>query len=512
MERSRNKQLAINLAASIIGFVVNIGISFFLTPFIVKSLGAAAFGFVGLSNNIITYTQLVTVALNSMASRYITIKYVEGDTVSANKYFSSVFYSNLLLVAIIGIFLSICIAYLEFVLDVPQELLFDVKLLLSLLSLNYIISLLTNVYSIATFVKNRLDLSSIRTIVSNIFRAIILYLCFALLTPHIWYIGLVGFLVTIYISYTNYKFTRVLTPELVIRKALFEWKKVQELVSSGIWNAISQLGTIIGQGLDLLIANLFIGATAMGVFSISRQIPFYIIAMSGTLASVFAPSLTQLYASKDYEVMNNEISKSIRINGFFIIPPLSFILVFGTDFFSLWIPSQDSQLLHFLTILCGLELVISLPMEILWSVFMVTNKLKVSTLFMLFNHILTFIIVILGVCMFKDTTIQLVILASTRTILGVIRSITFLPIYGASCIKVAPTLFYMSIGKVLLAFLIIVIIILGIRALFIIDTWLLLGTSAIMCFIISTCVFYGIVFTINDRKYAYAKLKKIHLS
>ena len=82
-EHSQNKQLAINLFANVVGFVVNLGIQFFLTPFIVKSLGAAAYGFVGLSNNIIMYTQLIATALNSMAGRYITIKYTKGDTVSA---------------------------------------------------------------------------------------------------------------------------------------------------------------------------------------------------------------------------------------------------------------------------------------------------------------------------------------------------------------------------------------------------------------------------------------------
>ena len=83
-ERSRNKQLAINITATVVSFVVNLGIQFFLTPFIVSSLGPAAYGFVGLSNNIITYTQLISVALHSMASRFITIKYTQGDVESAN--------------------------------------------------------------------------------------------------------------------------------------------------------------------------------------------------------------------------------------------------------------------------------------------------------------------------------------------------------------------------------------------------------------------------------------------
>lgn len=88
----KNKRLTINIVATCISFIVSFGISFFLTPFIVKSLGAAAYGFVGLTNTIISYTELVTVALNALAGRFITIEYVRGRIDNANKYFSSVFF------------------------------------------------------------------------------------------------------------------------------------------------------------------------------------------------------------------------------------------------------------------------------------------------------------------------------------------------------------------------------------------------------------------------------------
>lgn len=507
MERSKNKQLAINLSASIVSFAVNLGIAFFLTPFIVKSLGAAAYGFVGLSNNIITYTQLFTIALNSMASRFITIKYVEGDIKAANKYFSSVFYSNLLLSGFIGLLLSFFIIYMQYFLDVPQDLLFDVKLLMGLLSFNYLISLIFNIYSVATFVKNRLELASIRQIVANIFRAFALFLLFSLLTPHIWYIGFVGFIVTLYVSYTNFRFTRRLTPELKVKRVNFDWSKVKDLISSGIWNTISQLGTIMGQGLDLLIANLLIGATEMGIFSISRQIPFYIISMSGTLAGVFAPSLTKSYAEKNIDVMKSEINKSVRINSLFIIIPLSFIIVWGKEFFSLWVPSQDANMLQLLSVLCGLELIFSLPFEVLWSVFTVTNKLKFSTIFMLCNHLLTFIIVLVGVQVTDDIFVKLIILASTRTILGVVRSLTFLPIYGAKCLGVSPLSFYQSILRISIAFIVVIVLTYLLHIFFEVYTWLGLIEVGLISMLICLATSSLIILKKSDREYILQKIK-----
>lgn len=107
----QNKQLAINMLAQVVVFLVQMGINFLLTPFIVKSLGVEAYGFVGLSNNIIGYLQLATVALNSMAGRFITIEYHKGNLEQANKYFSSVFYSNVVISAALAIISIILLVF-----------------------------------------------------------------------------------------------------------------------------------------------------------------------------------------------------------------------------------------------------------------------------------------------------------------------------------------------------------------------------------------------------------------
>ena len=137
----QNKQLAINMLAQVVVFLVQMGINFLLTPFIVKSLGVEAYGFVGLSNNIIGYLQLATVALNSMAGRFITIEYHKGNLEQANKYFSSVFYSNVVISAVLAIISIILLVFLEYVIHIPVNFVADVKWLFALLCLNSLLTL-----------------------------------------------------------------------------------------------------------------------------------------------------------------------------------------------------------------------------------------------------------------------------------------------------------------------------------------------------------------------------------
>lgn len=502
-----NRQIAINMIASAVSFIVGVCINFFLTPYIVGALGAAAYGFVGLSNNLISYTQLLTIALNSMASRFVTISYAQGRIEDANKYFSSVFYANLVMSIIIVVIMGTCVFYIDVFFEIPFELIVDVKLLLSLLVFNTIIGLMTNIFAIATFIKNRLELASIRTIIGKIIQAVSTILLFGLLMPQLWYIGLAGMLVTIYQAYTNYRFTNLLTPELKVSTKSFDISKIKELISSGIWNSFFKLGDILGQGLDLIIANIFIGAAAMGVFSITKSIPVLIIQLFGTIAATFAPLFTNLYANKKNKDLVIELNKSIRILGGLSALFLSILFVFSKEFYLLWIPTQDAKFLAQLTILGCLVYIPALPLEPLWNIFTITNKLKYSTVVLFATNILIFLTVVVAVLFTDSIEWKLVVLASSRSIWGAIRTLVFLPFYGAYCLGVSAIPFIKNMLKPVLCLLLICGIGFTLKSFFVVNTWpRLLGGACSLC-IIGLLICYFFILTNNDKDYI---LERIH--
>lgn len=507
-EKSKNKQLVINMTATFISFIVSFGISFFLTPFIVKSLGATAYGFVGLTNNIISYTELVTIALNCMAGRFITIKYAQGKTNEANKYFSSVFYSNIILSALIVLVTGGCILYIEHIFDIPQTLISDVKLLLALLVINTIIGLMMNVFSIATFVKNRLELSSIRNIIASLIKAGVLSGLFIFWVPHLWYIGISGMLYTLYSSYANYRYTRILTPELKIRRTDFDYTKVKELLSSGIWGLLARLGTVLGSGLDLVIANLCIGAAAMGFFSLTKNVPTILLSLFASISAVFAPLFTTLYAKRQKKELQNELHKSIRLLGFLSSIPIACIFAFGDNFYSLWLPGEDYEKLQLLTILGCIGLVFSMPLDALWNIFIISNKLKYSTLFYIAVNIVVLIAVLLSTIFVKDSMILLFILASMRSFINMIRSLVFLPLYGAHCLELKKSIFYKPIIKATICTLFSCIIAFCIKNFLDITSWISFisatSLSAVCCLILNSFI----ILEKSDRHFIFSKIKK----
>lgn len=507
-ERSNSQQFIINMTASLMTFVVGLGVRFFLTPYIVRTLGTEAYGFISLSANILSYTSLVTIALNSMAGRFVTIKYSAGDIANANKYYASVFYSNIILATVILLFSIGCVIWLEYMIVIPPHLIFDVKLLFSFLAINNIVGLVFGLWGVSTFIKNRLDLSNIRSIIGNFLNAAILVTLFSLFTPHIWYMGVAGFVMTFYTTWTNRRFARLLTPELLVKRKNFEWAKVKELLQSGVWNLVSKLGEILGQGLDLLIANVCIGATAMGYFALTKNVPFLILSLFSTIAGVFAPILTNLYAQKKQQELIRELYKSIRILAFFTALPLCALYIYGDSFYQLWIPSEDANKLQLLTILGTFALPYTLPLESLWSIFTITNKLKYSTLFMLGNNIVVFLIVMSSMLIVESLEVRLLILAGTRSLCGFVRGFFFLPMYGAYCLGEKKGIFYKTIFKTLLGLVISLIICYATRLFMQVDSWMMLIVAGILVCIITCVVNFILVLQPSDRQFIYHNIFK----
>lgn len=444
------KLLITNISAQLFSFVIGLAITFFLSPFVINKLGKEAYGFIGLANNFVNYTTLITIALNSMASRFITISFHKGDILSAKKYFSSVFYSNCILAFIIAILAIVIIGFLERIVEIPNDIVTDVKLLFSLTFINSIIALLTNIYSVSTFITNKLYLSSYRNIIGSTLRGIFLFIPFAIFSPHLWYYGISALTATTFVAYANKILTKRLTPALIVKKSLYDFKNVKELIHSGIWNVLSKLSDLLSTGLDLLIANIFISAAAMGTLSISKAVPTVLLALFASISAIFAPKLTEQYAKNDIYSMRKELINNIKIMGIFSSVPLIIFILFGEEFFKLWIPSQDSNSLYWLSTITVISMFFSMPQESLWNIFTITNKVKLSSFALLIVSIFTILTVI--ICMFeiKDDYHCLLALVFSRFFWGSLRSLFFLPIYGAKCLKLKWYTFYPILIKNLL--------------------------------------------------------------
>lgn len=442
MENKR--QLAINMAAQIVAFAVNFCISFFLTPYIIKHVGREAYGFVALGNNFINYASLITVSLNSMAGRFITIKVHQNNFKRANQYFSSVILANLLLSLVLSVPLALIIANLPDIVKISPSLLPDVRMLWIFIFLSFLIGLVTSTFGESLFAVNRLDVRSRRDIEANLLKIMMIGVTFGLFTARVWYIGLSTVLCTIYSAVMNLYYSRKFLPEIRFSVKHFEKSAVKELLSSGIWNSVTRVGGIALTELDLLLSNWFITAQAMGTMSIAKTVPTYVSSFSSSIVSVFMPSLTITYAKGDNDAVVKAVHSNIRILLFFNSIIYGLLFAFCDVFYTLWLAGvSDVQEIYLLSMLSIAGCFVSAVSYAMINLCTVTNKIRFSSLLVILTGILSFAVTFV---LLKTTDLGLIAIAVVSVIFVVFRNVVFMIPYGAKCIGKPWYTFFPDLG------------------------------------------------------------------
>ena len=456
-------------------------------------------------NNVINIIQIVTIALNSMAARFISISMHKKEYEQANKYFNSVFYSNIIMSLILVVPTVIMTLHMNKIFDVPVGLLKDVNISFVLLMINFMLTICFSVFAVGTFITNRLDLQYIRTMISQCIRAAVTVFLFACFNPTIIFVSIATLASTAYVAVSNVELTKRLVPELNLSVKKIDKKSVVELLSAGVWNSIGTLSYDLFNGLDLIIANIGVSAAAMGVLSISKTIPGMVNNLVTTVVAIFMPSYVEFFAKKEIDKIVDGFETANKIMVVLIVPVLSFIIGFGDEFYRLWMPTVDSVKLQILTVLAVLPLYIAIGSKGLANIFTVANKIKVPT-------IVTFIIAACStISVFTILTLTdlgIYAIAGVSSFYLIVKEFVFVPVYAAKCLNINRGVFFKSLIKSLLIVVVSAIISIAFDSVATVTGWLSLIIWAAISSIVICLVIVLLLFRKKDYIAFYDKLKK----
>ncbi|HKM05062.1 MAG TPA: oligosaccharide flippase family protein [Lachnospiraceae bacterium] len=499
-ELDTSKQLMINMIASLVSCIVSLGISFFLTPYIQETIGYEAVGFVKLATDFVSYATIASTALNSMASRFITIKIHQKDMKTANEYFNSVLFANLGIVGFLMVPAVFLVLHLEKVISISPSLVFDVKILFAAMFINFMITVVGTTFSVATFAANRLDLSSRRTIEANLIRALLIIVLFTFLPVKISYVGVTTLIATLYMIISNAYYTKLLFPQILFGRRFFSLLRVLEILKSGIWNTIMRTGQILNNGLDLLITNVLINEYSMGLLGTAQTIAAAINTLYETIAGVFSPSLTIHYAKGDKESLVSELKTSMRLTGFFANIPLGFVIGFGLPFYNLWLRSSsapDRFMIYQLTVVIMGGIIVGGAISPLFNVFTIVNKLKYNSLVVLIQGIVKTLLLLI---ILDTTNLGIWAVASLSSIIGVLKNLTFTPMYAAHCLHISKKTFYPTILRYIFVSTFMVAIFVGMGHILPASNWMWILIDIILCGIVGSMINITLLFEQREKQ------------
>ncbi len=421
-----------------IAFCLNYIINLVLTPFITENVSTEAYGFVSLAKNFAQYATIITIALNSFATRYIALDYHRNNKKSANVYFSSVFYGDMAIGSLIFVFAILFTLFIDKFLNVPFNIINDVKLLFIFTFLNFWITTVFTAFAAASVIENKLDIAGAFRGVSYIAEALGLYILFSLFKPHVFYVGIGLLFAALVIAFSNLWLCKKYTPDLIIKSADFSFDAIKTLVLKGIWNSVNSIGNMLNSGLDLIVCNLLLSPLAMGQIAIAKTIDTVISGLYHMVAQAFQPMFLKSYA-QDKNKLIKDLKFSMKISGFISGFFLAAFIALGILYFKLWIPSQDINMIYKLTVITVIVGIVSGPMTPLYYIYTLTAK----------NTIPCFITIIGGIAnvlgmyfliKYTDLGVYAVVLTTT-VVMGIINLVTN-PLYMCRCLEVSYFTFY----------------------------------------------------------------------
>ncbi len=490
------KQIIINLIWSIIGGFLSYIVNFFLTSYIVNRIGIEAYGFVSLGNTLISYINIIAVGLNSFAARFIAVYYHKGEYEEASSVYSSILIANIIL-SIVILFVSIpMIVRLENLLVIPQNLIFDVKLLFIFVLLNYLINLFVGVVNTVAFINNKTGVTARIKSVTAIIYMILSIVLFGIVGVKIYYVGIANIAASIVCFILAIKCMLKIDDKIKFSLKKCSLGKVKEVVSAGVYNSINSLGGTLGSGLDLIITNKLLSNLAMGQISVGNQIGMIATMGTSIISGVFQPKQLEAYSKNNTNGLIKQLLVSMKVCGFV---GGGFLMVFtclGYFFLELWMPTQQIEMIYVITIIVLIGNAIVSITTPLYYVMTLTLKMKsvcfitVACGVMNVSSMLLFIRNNIGIGQF--------VIVGTTAVLDIV-ALGIFPHLSKKYLKLAGNPFWKLIFKYIVFMICSCCGAFSVSKILIINSWIGLICVAVICGLLFGGVYMLIIFNAEEK-------------
>jgi O-antigen/teichoic acid export membrane protein len=325
-----------NLTANWIGVAANLIVMFFLSPFIIHTLGVTEYGIWQLLTVLTGYMGILDLGVRASTGRHIMLylgqdKPNEVDETIRTGFALYTILSLLILAA--GIFLGLVFPLIFP--SVPQSYHGLLQILLPILAVNIWISAVRVILSSILTAHERFDLARGSDLLALAIRTIGTII---VLKQGMGLAGLTAAIIGCNImgGMINYKLARKIHVNLKLWPLILNKKRVKELYNYGIGAFIIAISLrIIGQT-DLLLVGNLIHIDAVAVYSVGAMLIYYSGTFTKMIDTTFFPSLQKAVAANKPNEARSILTRQIQLS--LIIGLLMYIgyFSFGKSFIRLW--------------------------------------------------------------------------------------------------------------------------------------------------------------------------------
>lgn len=296
------KQVRINLVTNIVTLVVSVVVGLVYTPYLVRTLGVAAYGIVPLALVINNYISVFTGSLTGSLTRFYSVALQKGDTAAASSYLSTSLAVIALILMALTPLLGVLVWKLDSVFNIPPELVPAARVLFALTTGSFFVSVISSIFNITLYALNRLDLVNVIKMSRQVFRLVFVILFFAVFDADIAFIGYANMATeTILLAVSVAMFVRTKPAGITIRADRFSRAAILSVMGMTVWVLVHNLGDVGIYRTDSFLANIFWGTRESGIVGAISELGSYIMMVMTVISSLLHPLIIIAYAKGDHD-------------------------------------------------------------------------------------------------------------------------------------------------------------------------------------------------------------------
>jgi len=331
------RTLVRNILSNWAGFAVHAAVAFFLTPFVLHSLGSARYGIWMLVVGLTGYYGLLDLGFRSGMTQYMTRYLATGDFRRLNATASTGFVAFLMC----GVLVLLATALLSWIapaiFEIPPESVSEARWCIGIIGVSAGIQFLYYPFSAVFAATQRYDLANLVSIVGTVAGGA------ATVAGLKAGYGIVGIsIVNLVVNQASYAVRWFLAyrilPQLRVSPRLAEIASLWPVVRFGAWMLLINAGSRLKSRADPVIIALFLPVAAIAPFAVAGGVVEWYEDVFGPVATVFLPAATYLDARQDRAALRRLFLGGSRMLTAVAVAAAVIAVLWADDFFRLWLP------------------------------------------------------------------------------------------------------------------------------------------------------------------------------
>ena len=294
-------------------------ITFYTSRIVLETLGVDDYGIYNVVGGFVAMFAVISGALSSSISRFITFELGRGDKKQLNKIFSTSVNIQILLsflILIIGETLGVW--FMNAKMNIPSERMFAANWVLQCSLLSFIINLISVPYNATIIAHERMKAFAYVSILEAILKLAIVYLLLISDTDKLILYAILQVVVSLFIRlvygiYCNRNFTEC------HYRYVYDKPLLKEMTGFAGWNFLTNGAYIFNtQGINILI-NLFFGVSINAARGIATQIEGAIMQFVNNFTTAINPQIIKSYATGEEEAMFKLICRGSKFSYFMLL-------------------------------------------------------------------------------------------------------------------------------------------------------------------------------------------------